>query len=296
MTSVAYGIAMPASRGVLGRPFPLLVDRLSAAPTAAFATFRLTWAYIGPCIRVRRSSDNQEADIGSAGASLDTASLLSFCGAGDGFITKWYDQSGNARHLSQATALNQPQIVTAGSLIATINGLPSVQFDGTNDLLAGAALANFVTATAYGIVSLSRPAAGGSDDTLVNERALFGDAGGNIWHGWRQTKFNGGHWNAGDKSANVAASYPSVYVAAGRYDGVNVKAWLNGGAAASFATASGPSILTAAAEIGLSQGIKYFQGTVAAVITFGTALSLSDLNATGADWTAKAGIAWSTAT
>jgi hypothetical protein len=75
-------------------------------------------------IRVRRSSDNTEQDIGyDSNNVLDTASLLTFCGAGNGFVTTWYDQSGNANNATQTTALNQPQIVSSGALL-TANSKP----------------------------------------------------------------------------------------------------------------------------------------------------------------------------
>lgn len=66
-------------------------------------------------IRVRRSSDNTELDIGFIGGSLDTASLLSFVGSVDGFVTTKYDQNGNNNGI-QSTAGNQTRIVSSGVL------------------------------------------------------------------------------------------------------------------------------------------------------------------------------------
>jgi hypothetical protein len=68
-------------------------------------------------VRVRRDSDSAELDIGFSGNNLDTASLLSFCGAGNGFVTTWYDQSGNGRNATQTTAGSQPTIVASGALV-----------------------------------------------------------------------------------------------------------------------------------------------------------------------------------
>lgn len=80
---------------------------------------RLLSSYEGALIRVRRSSDSAELDIGyDTNGNLDTATLLSFCGAGDGFLRWRYDQSGNGRHFGQATAVNQPQVVSSGSLFS----------------------------------------------------------------------------------------------------------------------------------------------------------------------------------
>lgn len=94
--------------------------------------------YSGPAIRVRRSSDNTEQDISFASSSpnsgIDTTALLSFVGANNGFVTTWYDQSGNARNAIQTTAANQPQIVSSGAMI-DINSKNSIKFDGTDDHL-----------------------------------------------------------------------------------------------------------------------------------------------------------------
>lgn len=102
--------------------------------TSAYSLRRLRSTYLGNAIRVRRSSDNAEQDIGFANNVLDTASMLTFCGAGNGFVTTWYDQSGNANNITQTTATNQPQIVSSGSVLTT-NGKPHIQFDGSNDSL-----------------------------------------------------------------------------------------------------------------------------------------------------------------
>ena len=62
---------------------------------------------------------------------------------GNGFDTTWYDQSGNGRNLTQATAGSQPSIVTNG-VINTVNGKPAIQADGVNDVLSSAGFINSV--------------------------------------------------------------------------------------------------------------------------------------------------------
>jgi hypothetical protein len=113
-----------------------LLDTYSGA-AAAYSLRLLRSAYTGSAIEVRRTN-NDVADIGfTSTGELDTAALLAFTGTGaldNGFVTKWYDQSGNGRDATQATAINQPQIVSSGSVI-TKNGKPSIEFYG-NDWLA----------------------------------------------------------------------------------------------------------------------------------------------------------------
>lgn len=100
----------------------------------AYSTYRLRTAYVGNAIRVRRSSDNAEQNIGFVGNDLDTASLLSFVGANDGLVTTIYDQSGNGYNFTQTIADYQPAIVSSGTL-NTKNGKPTIIFDGASDYM-----------------------------------------------------------------------------------------------------------------------------------------------------------------
>ena len=116
----------------------LLLDTYPNA-AVAYSLRKLRTAYTGSAIRVRRSSDNAEQDIAFSGNVLDTASLLTFCGAGNGFVTTWYDQSGNTKNATQSTAINQPRIVSAGNL-DLVNGKVAVLGDGVNDTLRNTTL------------------------------------------------------------------------------------------------------------------------------------------------------------
>ena len=125
--------------GTLGRrvtsspSFVGLLNTYSGA-AIAYSLRQLDSTYTGSAIRVRRSSDNVEQDIGFANNILDTASLLTFVGSGDGFVTTWYDQSGNAGNATKSTAADQPKIVSSGSVILD-NGLPTVEFNGISSWL-----------------------------------------------------------------------------------------------------------------------------------------------------------------
>lgn len=121
---------------------PFLLDTYTGA-IVGFSMFRLRNNYNGSCIRVLRSSDNTTLDIGFVNDYLDIATLLSFVGAGNGFIHTWYDQSTNARNLTQLTPGNQPQIVSSGSLI-TRNGKAVISATSTQWL----SLAATITGTA----------------------------------------------------------------------------------------------------------------------------------------------------
>ena len=104
----------------------LLNDYSGAA--AAYSLRLLDNTYTGDAIVVRRASDNTTQAIGFVNNELDTTSLESFCSGTDGFVTTWYDQSGNGSNATQSSASIQPQIVSSGSTILD-NGKPAVQFD-----------------------------------------------------------------------------------------------------------------------------------------------------------------------
>ncbi len=112
--------------------FTGLLDIYTSA-SAAYSLRRLSTSYTGSLIRVRRSSDNTELNIGyDSNNVLDETALTTFVGAGSGFITTWYDQSGNANNAVQTTAANQPRIVNSGT-IDKVNNKPCAVLDGTND-------------------------------------------------------------------------------------------------------------------------------------------------------------------
>ena len=75
----------------------LLLDLYGANVLAAYSVRKLSSSYTGDAIRVRRSSDNSEQDIGfDVNGDLDTSALTTFVGANNGYVVKWYDQSGNS--------------------------------------------------------------------------------------------------------------------------------------------------------------------------------------------------------
>ena len=112
----------------------LLLDNLTGV-ALAYSTRKLRTAYSGSALRVRRSNDNTEQDIGFDGSgNLDTSSLASFVGSNSGYVVTWYDQSGNAVDATQATTSAQPRIVNAGTN-DTINSKVSPRWTGGSQRL-----------------------------------------------------------------------------------------------------------------------------------------------------------------
>ena len=104
--------------------------------TAHSAARKLRVAYSGPCMRVRRSSDSAEQDIGFDGSdNLDEASLLSFTGSNDAFVIRLYDQTpgSSGKDFIQTNTSRQPQIVVSG-VIQRIGVSPAMLFAGAQSL------------------------------------------------------------------------------------------------------------------------------------------------------------------
>ena len=110
--------------------FETLLPGDYGTPAAAYSVRKVVSSYTGSAMQVQSASATLDIGFDSNG-NLDTASLASFAGSGNAFVKIWYDQSGNGRDASQATAINQPQIVSSGGVILK-NGKPAVQFETSN--------------------------------------------------------------------------------------------------------------------------------------------------------------------
>lgn len=109
---------------LMGNSFSGALDSVSTGLESAWSVGRLLRAaYSGPVIRVRRSSDNAEQDFSGSGANgaVSASAVAAFCGAGDGFLTTIYGQSGLSRNLTQSTTTLQPICVSSGVAV-TQNG------------------------------------------------------------------------------------------------------------------------------------------------------------------------------
>jgi hypothetical protein len=142
-------------------PSPLLDTYANAE--AAFSVRRLYSLYTGACMRVRRDSDNIEADIGfdtnnefgltspvskaTSGTYTDFADFIGHGtgSAANGFVRTWYDQSqaggtGSGNDAEAAAQPRQPQIYDSSTGIIEEGAVgfekPALDFGGTDQLVA----------------------------------------------------------------------------------------------------------------------------------------------------------------
>jgi len=261
---------------------PLLLNTYSGS-AVAFSLRRLNSSYSGNAIRVRRSNDNAEQDIGFVNNQLDTASLSSFVSSNSAFITRWYDQSGNNVTASQATAANQPRIVNAGT-IDSQGGKPSMYFvpnsisglTTTTNVAAGSYMSTFIvtkideTTGGYKyITSIGAPAAssnfygiilsagGGFQDWFAGDALAFG------------TGYNTG---LGPRVISNGNIYNSSYALSSVFLGsANTGYYVNGNAVAtkSLVQGNGDSNNTAnTLTIGSRDGIDVYHGHLSELIIY----------------------------
>lgn len=207
-----------------------LLDKLSQAPSLAFSLRQVSSDYTGAILRVRRSSDNTTLDVGLVDGYLDTASLLSFVGAGSGFVTRWYDQMtpDGTRYMEQTTTANQPRIVNAGVLDAS-GSMAGVQGTGTGMRLALAGSTAYAPPTS-GVSSIFvayRAAGTNSNFMIAGTAADNGTA-----NGLRQ--MNNGRMLAGTSGSPImAVTAGNKYLQEGVYTfgtGIRAGGRQNGGA------------------------------------------------------------------
>lgn len=273
---------IPNTSGVLVDYYVGALESLPST-TTAYSVRRLKRSYKGALIRVRRSSDSTESDIGYlASGGLDTTTLTSFCSATSCFIKTWYDQSGNGNHATQTTTGNQPRIVNAGTL-DTVNSLPALDFmaASNNYMLMPSMLSGVSAMTITAVVQNS--ASGNwarffdfGTGTTVN---MFATPSNSTQSRFRMTNTGaGGEQGPAGAIINSATAHNLVFL----HTGTTMTIFQNGASLASAGSITKlPSDIVGTQNyIGKSQySDPYFNGWYQEFVLFPSALSTTDRNA-----------------
>ena len=238
-----------------------------AAPTAAYSLRSLTGGD-PKAVRVRRDTggaagDDDEQDF--TVSEINSGALVAFVGSGnDGFVSKWYDQSGNSNDASQSTAANQPKIVDSGSL----NASGGLEFDGTNDILTLTSSISFQNKAAC-VIALQD----GQDS--VNDYTL-GVSGDNRGLGFKSNKTR---WffttNVIDIDNSSVQTGQKLYTALhdGTTNNPNVKSYVNGSEIVDSSPDSDQgeaNSSSAADQIGARRTLSFLEGTLTELIIYDT--------------------------
>lgn len=134
-------------------PLPPVGDLPGLALAFAHMPVKVTAAYTGPCMRIRRDADDLEQDIPfKVDGSVDVDAIGRFCSTtvpvSNGHIAVYYDQSGNGMHAT-SPMVNQPKVYDSqDGLLLGYRNLPAPHYDEVDDYLqspatvAAAALRN----------------------------------------------------------------------------------------------------------------------------------------------------------
>lgn len=149
---------------------PLLLDVYPGA-AAAYSLRKLRTAYTGAAIRVQRSNDLAQTDIGFVNNVLDTTTLLTFIGVFNGMVVIWYDQSGNGNNAGIDPGAPKGPVIVINGVLQTQNSKPCLRFRTTvNETLL---IANAITANTN--ISIFMTAKG---DNLTSYGPLIGGSSG----------------------------------------------------------------------------------------------------------------------
>lgn len=257
MSLLLLGVSRPEFSGV--------IDLVGVAAEAAYGVRKLRGAYAGSCVRIRRDSDNAESDFGfDPSGDLDMVAVLAFCGADNGYIVTWYDQSGNSRDVAQATAGNQPKLRGTGFVIPGEES-PWAIFNGTTQFVTrvGTAL------TGLFANSVHHPAAVATIQTIIRHNATIS---GTLWYLRLEsaaTAFLRTPTSASGGTTTAAAQVSS----ATSNNGANSEIFRNGTSIAT-AVSMGSGATNGTMNIGVSpSGGQYYGGNIAEVIVFSSDLT-----------------------
>lgn len=274
----------------------LLDDYSGAAVAGSFRKMRT--AYSGSAVRIRRSSDNTELDVGFSGNDFDTAAAASHIGGGSGFIVTLYDQSGNGYNLTQSNTAFQPLYTASG-----INSKPSMIFTGSTNTrmlststdavaLDGANLAAFMVAT-YETTAAATYARllSISGTTRAND---FDNANSVTMARKNSTNVIASIMNDGSVVAgvgNISVSTATAYRFAWTVESTAAKAYLNGSSVDSDTLGGAQDFGNTLATIAIGGKAKaaqdYWAGNISEVVIYNSA---QDANVSGIN--SNVGTAW----
>jgi hypothetical protein len=217
--------------------------------------------------------------------SLSPALWLSDTGSSAG---TWPDISGNGRDATQATPANQPAIITNA-----LNGRQARRFDGTDDFLTIAYRSIFRDVSGATIIAVCKPTSLGSSERAIFTNTVGTSLGaranlavdnpaqpGGWQYGGRRLDADSGDFNQSASDYNGSSFY--VATAQYRYADAEKQLWINGGSEhidTSFQTAGNASNTDSSADTHIGSTATpagFFQGDIAEILIFPTALSTAD--------------------
>ena len=174
--------------------------------------------------------------------SLSRKLLSSFEGAFytlDTGVASVADQTGNSRHLAQATGAAQPSLASTGP-----QNRAAARHDGADDLLQTVALSSLIAAGTGHIVFCGIVRAIASDNAIAPNDAMWGDSAGYVANFLRSTgpSVNAYNYDGTDDVVSITTGFAldAIFVHEWRHEGGNLHARVNGGSWSSAASGNTP--------------------------------------------------------
>lgn len=282
---VIPGVQVFQPRPSAGGAFTGILDGISNV-AAAYSLRQLRSAYSGSAVRVRRSSDSTEQDIGFVAGEFDSAAFSSFVGGGTGYVRTWYDQSGNARDVGNSDGSKQPSI----SLSVT-NSKPALYFPSAHGIFT-ASMPHF-PAKRGGFIAVSQKTTTGSS---VLAGTYNGAAPNFLFYltttGTKIKWYDGAFSNETNYDIQNATEVQSF----SRYGDTAAKFWRGGALDGTFAHTNNQM---ADNPLHLGSDNIYSTSLIGYVFEFiylSAAISTADHNTIGNDMATRFGLSWTTVT
>ncbi|RMF45223.1 MAG: hypothetical protein D6751_07710, partial [Deltaproteobacteria bacterium] len=251
-----------------------LLDADRDAVYAAYSLRRLSSTYEGPALRVRRSRDNAEQDIGFGSAGfIDTVALTAFVGAGDGYVVVWYDQGPNGYHVRQSNPDAQPILVQDGAVVRAETDDPALRFEdaatnpaGVNRYLSVVDVTRPLSSTDYMLAALVEQVGYNGEPTIISVTPR-GRAHEGIAYRAVHTYINGGSARAGlgSTSFNSGAFLPIVM----RNQGDEAEFWQGNTLMSSMTSADDTDLVVERNMDDIQIGGDNFTGHISEVVIYG---------------------------
>lgn len=135
------GLGLSLGKSSFTKAYNGALDDYASNIGAAYSLRRLLSSYNGAAIRVRNITTGDTGDVGfTSNGDLDVSALQEISLDNGTYrkcrVTKWYDQSSNARHIEQTDAAYQPLVMSGTGTTYDVNSKPSIPFNGADEFLS----------------------------------------------------------------------------------------------------------------------------------------------------------------
>lgn len=240
----------------------------TAGPIQAYL-LRLGYT-VGQPIDVTLTIDHPQLNAGVTAQAYVSAAAS---GLASGYVTKWYDQSPAGNTVSQAAAVSQPQLVSAGAL-NTINNRPALYFSNSNLQTSGAA--TWLSSSSYVINAVEQNTLGAPLHSYLMGTVNLSAGNDTVLHvGWRAAN----DWiiaQYSDDADYATSTVTAPQIFSGTKTAAGSELRFNGSLMGANSSPTGTLATNSPFVIGFANSPTYYWvGTVAEVLLFPNSISVA---------------------